>query len=119
MRFSIVLLMILLLVPAGVAIAEQASPLDVQPISPQEIVEKIDQIGQNVVELSQGVAPSAMWIAFVVAAGLIFIGLPIMMFTKKVFTSGLMVLVGIFLMYVLVFHPGAIIGVVKGVLGVD
>ncbi|MBE0467804.1 MAG: hypothetical protein IBX71_11365, partial [Candidatus Desulforudis sp.] len=83
----------------------------------QELAGKVTRVGENVVELGQGVAPSAMWIAFVVAAGLIFIGLPLMMFTKKILGSGILILVGMFIMYVLVFHPESVIGVVKGVFG--
>ncbi len=114
-----VLIMVLFLLVPGMAFAEPggapANPFDIQPISPEELAGKVTKVGENVVELGRGLAPPAMWIAFVVAAGLIFIGLPIMMFTKKVFTSGLMILVGIFIMYVLIFHPESIIGVIKGV----
>lgn len=113
---AILMLVLLMLVPAT-AFAEgiPANPFDIQPISPEELAGKVSRVGENVVELGQGVAPPAMWIAFVVAAGLIFIGLPLMIFTKKIFSSGILILVGMGLMYVLVFHPESVVGVVKGV----
>lgn len=126
MRKLLVLVLLVMLLVPGAALADpnaktsesggaSANPFDVKPIPPEELVAKVTKIGENVVDLGQGIAPPVMWIAFVVAALLIFIGLPIMMFTKKVFHSGCMILVGIFIMYVLVFHPEPIIGVIKGI----
>jgi len=116
-RLLIITLILMLIIP-GAAFADNgtpANPFDIKPISPEELAAKVTEVGKNVVELGQGLAPPAMWISFIVAAILIFIGLPLMAFTKKIASAGIMLLIGMAIMYALVFHPGAVVGIVKGV----
>lgn len=124
MRKLMILAMVLSLLIPFAAFAENGeqqkipdNPFNVQPIPPDELTAKATQIGENVVNLGQGLAPAAMWIAFIVAAFLIFFGLPLMGISKKFFMSGVMLLIGMFVMYVLVFYPGQVIGAIKGVFG--
>lgn len=95
--------------------ADRPARIDqIKPIPPDQIAAHIEKIGGNVMKVGQSAATQLIPFSIIVAAMLIVIGAAIASITKSVLKTGVGILVGAAILYILVFHYQGIIAAIEG-----
>jgi hypothetical protein len=92
--------------------------INIQPISPSQIVNAANAVSQNAVDFGRGIAAPLASIGLVIAGIVLLLGIGLAMakITKSVLMWGIGTLFGVIIMLVFLNHPQEIIGLIYGIM---